>query len=120
MTLEYIVTWMMVFLRTLGVILQLPILAGRPLPAMLRVGLCVCLATLMAGLVTPGPIPTTMWGLLGATVIEVLVGLSLGFVGRMSFAAVEMAGRIITSEVGMSAAPGMGVPEPANEPLAAS
>jgi flagellar biosynthetic protein FliR len=119
MTLEYIVTWMMVFLRTLGVILQLPILAGRPLPAMLRVGLCVCLATLMAGLVTPGPIPTTMWGLLGATVIEVLVGLSLGFVGRMSFAAVEMAGRIITSEVGMSAAPGMGVPEPANEPLAA-
>jgi flagellar biosynthetic protein FliR len=119
MSLEYLVTWMMVFLRTIGVILQLPILAGRPIPVMLRVGLCVCIATLLAGLVPAAAVPSTMWGLLGATVGEVLVGLALGFVGRMSFAAVEMAGRIITTEVGMSASAGMGVPEPSHEPLAA-
>ena len=51
MTLEYLVTWMMVFLRTLGVILQLPIVAGRPIPVMMRIGICVCIATLLAGLV---------------------------------------------------------------------
>jgi flagellar biosynthetic protein FliR len=119
MTLEYLITWMMVFLRTLGVILQLPILAGRPIPVMVRIGLCVCIATLLGGLVPAGTIPATMWLLLFASAGEVLLGLALGFVGRMSFAAVEMAGRIITTEVGLTASPGLGVPEPAHEPLAA-
>ena len=119
MTLEYLITWMMVFLRTLGVILQLPILAGRPIPVMLRIALCVCIATLLAGLVPTASIPATMWLLLFASAGEVLLGLALGFVGRMSFAAVEMAGRIITTEVGLTASPGMGVPEPSHEPLAA-
>ena len=119
MTLEYLITWMLVFLRTLGVILQLPILAGRPIPVMMRIGLCVCIATLLAGLVPAATIPATLWLLLFASAGEVLVGLALGFVGRMSFAAVEMAGRIITTEVGLTASPGIGVPEPAHEPLAA-
>ena len=99
MTLEYLVTWMMVFLRTLGVILQLPIVAGRPIPVMMRIGICVCIATLLAGLVPAATIPVTLWTLLFASAGEVLLGLALGFVGRMSFAAVEMAGRIITTEI---------------------
>ena len=119
MTLEYLVTWMMVFLRTLGVILQLPVLTGRPIPVVMRLGLCVCIATLLAGLVPEAAVPLTFWSLLTATIGEVLVGLALGFVGRMAFAAVEMAGRIITTEVGITASPGMGVPEPSHEPLAA-
>ena len=119
MSLEYLITWMMVFLRTLGVVLQLPIMAGRPIPVMMRLGLCVCIATLLGGLVPTATMPATLWALLLATAGEVLVGLALGFVGRMSFAAVEMAGRIITTEVGLTASPGMGVPEPSHEPLAA-
>lgn len=119
MTLEYLITWMMVFLRTLGVILQLPIMAGRPIPVMVRLGLCVCIATLLAGIVPAATMPVTFWALLMATMGEVLLGLALGFVGRMAFAAIEMAGRIITTEVGITASPGMGVPEPAHEPLAA-
>ena len=53
MSIVYLLTWMMVFLRTLGVILQLPIVAGRPIPVMMRLGLCVCIATLLAGIVPP-------------------------------------------------------------------
>lgn len=119
MTLEYLITWMMVFLRTLGVILQLPIMAGRPIPVMMRIGLCVCIATLLGGLVPSAAIPATIWVLLFASAGEVLLGLALGFVGRMAFAAVEMAGRIITTEIGLTASPGLGVPEPSHEPLAA-
>lgn len=119
MSLEYLVTWMMVFLRSLGVILQLPVLAGRPLPVMVRLGICVCLATLVAGIVPSAAVPGSLWQLIIATAGEVLLGLTMGFVGRLAFAAVEMAGRMMASEVGLSATPGMGVPEPANEPLAA-
>jgi flagellar biosynthetic protein FliR len=110
---------MMVFLRTMGVILQLPVVAGRPIPMLARGGICVCLATLIAGIVPSAAVPDTMWALLLATAGEVLVGLALGFVARLAFAAVEMAGRIITSEIGLSATPGMGVPEPSTEPMAA-
>ncbi len=119
MTLGYLFTWLMVFMRSLGVILQLPVLVGRPIPVTARVGICVCLATLLSGVVPVANVPTSMLNLIGATAGEVILGLVMGFVGRLAFAAVEMAGRTIATEIGLSASPGMGVPEPATEPIAA-
>jgi flagellar biosynthetic protein FliR len=119
MPLDFLLTWMFVFLRALGVILQLPVVAGRPLPVPVRVGLCLCLANLMMGIVPPASPALQLWPLLGAVAGELIVGLALGFVVRFAFAAVEMAGRIMASEIGLTATPGMGVPEPATEPLAA-
>jgi flagellar biosynthetic protein FliR len=119
MTLDYLITWMLVFLRAIGLVLQLPVVAGRPLPIPVRVGLCIMLGNLTAGLVPPATISLAPWSLMTAAASEVIVGLALGFVVRFTFAAVEMAGRIMTSEVGLTATPGMGVPEPASEPLAA-
>lgn len=119
MSLVYLVTWLMVLLRALGVILLLPTLAGRPVPVVVRVALGACLATLLAGLVPPAAVPPGLGPLALAAAGEVGLGLALGFIGRLAFAGVEMAGRIITSEIGLTASPGLGVPEPANEPLAA-
>ena len=118
MSVAYLLTWMFVFLRGLGLLLQLPVLAGRPLPVTGRLGLGVCLATLLAGVMPPATVPTTLpeLGLMAAG--EVVLGLVLGFIARLAFAAVEMAGRMMSSEIGLSATPGMGVPEPSTEPLA--
>ena len=85
----------------------------------MRIGLCVCLATLLAGVVPASPVALSAWPFVAALAGEVFVGLALGFVVRFAFAAVEMAGRIISSEIGLVALPGMGVPEPSSEPLAA-
>jgi flagellar biosynthetic protein FliR len=119
MSLDYLLTWLMVLFRSLGVILLLPTLAGRPLPVIVRVALGACLATLVAGVVPPARLPTAQWDLAYAAAGEVILGLAMGFIGRLTFAAVEMAGRVITSEIGFSASPGFGIPEPAHEPLAA-
>ena len=119
MTLDYLFAWMMVLLRSLGVILQLPVIAGRPIPVPVQVALCMCLATLLAGIVPAAPMPLSLTELAVASCWDVILGLALGFVVRFTFAAVEMAGRIMTTEIGLIALPGMGAPEPAHEPLAA-
>jgi flagellar biosynthetic protein FliR len=119
MSLDYLLTWMMVLLRSLGIILLLPTLAGRPMPIPVRVALGACLATLVAGIVPPARLPSGQWDLAFAAAGEVIMGLAMGFIGRMAFAAVEMAGRVATSEIGLTASPGLGVPEPSHEPLAA-
>ena len=66
MTVDYFITWMMVFMRTLGVILQLPIMTERPLPIMPRLGICVCIATLLAGIVPAAPVPIDLFALVAS------------------------------------------------------
>jgi flagellar biosynthesis protein FliR len=119
MSLDYLLTWMMVLLRSVGIVMLLPTLAGRPLPVTVRIGLSVCLATLVAGSVPSAQLPVGQWDLAYAAAGEVILGLAMGFIGRLTFTAVEMTGRIVTSEIGLVASPGLGVPEPSSEPLAA-
>lgn len=119
MTAGYLFTFMMVFLRGLGIVLLLPAMGGeKSIPVMVKLAIALSLAVLVAGLVPPGTIPGDLWALAFAAAGEVLVGLSMGFMVRITFAAVEMAGRMICSEIGMSATPGFGAPEVASEPLA--
>lgn len=119
MSLDYFFAWMMVMLRSMGIIFQLPLIAGRPIPISVKIAIGACLATLLAGVVPSAQVPLQLWALASAAMIEVLLGLALGFVARLAFAAVEMAGRLISTEIGLMASPSMGAPEPTSEPLAA-
>jgi flagellar biosynthetic protein FliR len=113
-----LVTGMMVFLRVLGVVMLLPGLASYSLPVMLRVGLALLLTTLLVGVVPPAQVPADLWALGLAAVGEGLLGLALGYIVRIGFAAVEFAGRLTSSEVGLSASPGFRGPDLSSEPLA--
>lgn len=116
---DLLFAWMMVFLRALGLILLFPSLAGRPLPVTLRAAIAACLATLLYGLVPHGAdLPASTGGLIWASAREVVLGLVMGWVGRLVFAAVELGARVISNEIGLSAMPGIDAPQPAQEPVA--
>ena len=61
--------------------------------------------------------PGDYWQLIFSAGGEVLLGLAFGFVAQISFFAVEFAGHIISSEVGLSMSPGMAGPSGASDPM---
>jgi flagellar biosynthetic protein FliR len=86
---------------------------------MLRAALAFMLGGLLAS-VSPRvalPPPEALVSLAGAAFHELLLGLAMGLVIRMVLSAAELAGRLISGEVGLIAAPGFDVPIPAQEPL---
>lgn len=120
MSAGYFFAFLMVFLRAVGIVLLLPSLGNdRSIPPMVRVAIALCLAILVSGMVPEGRLPVDLWQLTLAAAGEVVLGLAMGFMVRMTFAAVEMAGRMISSEIGLAATPGFGAPEASSEPLAA-
>lgn len=119
MSLDALLTWLLVFMRALGVVIQLPMLANRPVPPTVRAALAVGIATLLAPLIPTAHLEGDSWVLAWAAATELLLGLAMGFVVKLTFAAVDLTGRMISSEIGLVATPGMGVPEFSTEPLAA-
>ena len=116
---DEILVVMMGSLRAIGIVLALPTAGGRPLPPMLRAALAFMLGGLLAA-VSPRvalPPPEALVSLAGAAFHELLLGLAMGLVIRMVLSAAELAGRLISGEVGLIAAPGFDVPIPAQEPL---
>jgi len=112
--------WLMISFRALGVVLLFPTLGGQQLPAIMRVALSLFLASLLFGVVPHAQaLPDTLLKLVIGAGGEIILGLAMGFVGRLAFATVETAGRIITQEIGMGGFPGLDTPRPSEEPLAA-
>lgn len=118
MPIGLMLTWPLVFLRAVGVVMLVPQMAGRSPPIMVRLGLAMCLATLLTGIVPAAHVPAGPFELIVEVIGEVALGLGLGFVAQIVFSAVDMAGRLASSEIGLSAAPGLGTPSVATEPLA--
>ena len=118
MSVGYLITWLMVFLRGIGVVVLMPSVTSHPLPKMMQIALAICLASLLVGLVPPARMPGDVWNLAFVCCGEALLGLAMGSVARLTFAAVDMAGRMMSSEIGLVATPGMGAPDAGNEPLA--
>jgi len=119
MTLGYLYTWLMVFFRACGLVVLVPQMAGRTPPAMVRVGLATCLATLLVGVVPRAVVPLDFWSMMIAAGGEILLGLAFGFVTQLAFLGVEFAGHIMSSEVGLSVSPGIMGPDMASDPMAA-
>ncbi len=97
--------WMLVFLRVSAFLLVLPFFTMSNFPIMMRVAVGAIIALLIAPILPVFPLDKMQFiPVLGVMVQEVSVGLLLGFVSRMIFYAVDIAGSIISTEMGLNMA----------------
>jgi len=102
MDLDYY-NWLMVFMRVSAFLLVQPFFSATNFPVTMR----VALSTLMALLLAPELAPFALghlglFPLIGVMIQEVCIGLLLGFVSRMVFFAVDLAGNIVSTELGLN------------------
>jgi flagellar biosynthetic protein FliR len=95
--------WLLVFMRVGAFLLVLPFFSMANFPATMRVALSALTALLLSPLLPPfhaGNLP--LFSLFGVMIQETCIGLLLGFMARMVFYAVDLAGNVIASELGLN------------------
>jgi flagellar biosynthetic protein FliR len=105
---DELTNWMMVFLRVSAMLAIFPIFSAANFPVQLRLALGALMAVLIGPTLPPAPVGTwDFWGLLGVMMMEVGAGLMLGFAGKMVFFALDAAGAVISTEIGLAMPAGL-------------
>ncbi len=102
MTHEQMFFWMLAFFRSTGLLLLTPVFSGKSIPIPIRVALAGFLAYTAGSYVqTETVLPADVAALILAMIHEFLIGLLMGMGVRLTFYAIEMAGQIISTEMGL-------------------
>ncbi len=102
MTYEQLHLWMMAFIRSGGLLALSPVFSGKMIPVPLRVALAAFLAYVVSGNVHgPVPLPGDVVTLVLSAAHELMIGLMMGLGMRLVFYSIEMAGQIISTEIGL-------------------
>src|SRR4051794_34502267 len=93
--------WMMAFVRTGGLLAILPVFSARGMPVLVRVALAAFLSWTVASTLQVTPVmPTDLGPLVLSTAHELIIGVLMGMGARLVFYALEMAGQLISTEMG--------------------
>jgi flagellar biosynthetic protein FliR len=104
----HLTNWLMVFLRASSMLAVFPVFSARNFPVQLRLALGGLLAAMVAATLPADAVqPADFIGLAGQMAVEVGIGLMIGFSCRMVFFMLEIAGSIISTEIGLTAPPGI-------------
>ena len=95
-------TFMFVFFRVGAMILLVPILGSRQIPATMKVGLVLFLSLAIFPVVMHQsmPQPRGVYDLGIHLLMDALIGVAIGFITRLLFAAVQVAGTVIDFQMG--------------------
>lgn len=95
-------TFLLLFARTSGMLSFAPVLGNRGIPNPLKAGLALMVSLAVTPLLEPrtGAIPTSLLTLFLQLAGEAMVGMMIGFIARLFFSAVEMAGFLVDTQMG--------------------
>jgi flagellar biosynthesis protein FliR len=97
--------WIFAFLRSSALLAVFPLFSAAGFPVQIRVALGVFTSFLVAPMLPPPPQAAHLFTLLSLMVMEVCIGLLLGFVSRLIFYGVDFAGGVISSTIGLQFTP---------------
>ena len=100
--LTHLYTFLLILARIAGVIGTAPFLSNRAIPATVKAGLAAVLSLAVTPLAMQkiGTLPMSVFLLGGQVVGEAIFGMALGYMARLLFSAVEMAGYLIDTQMG--------------------
>ena len=91
------------FVRIAACLMVAPVLGSRRIPSRVRLVIAGALTVLLApSVTTPSQVELFSGGSLVITLQQMLIGVAMGFVLQMIFDAVEMAGQLVSSSMGLS------------------
>src|SRR5690242_7866235 len=97
--------WLLVFMRISAFLLVLPFFSATNFPVTMRIALGALAAMLLAPTLPAFPMNHLgTFSIMGVMGQEIAIGLLLGFLARMVFYAVDLAGNIISTEMGLQMA----------------
>lgn len=100
---DALILFMLITGRMTGFIVFNPLLGRRGIPGMVKSGLILLLSLCVYSMTPPGgEMPSTLWGLAFAFLMELLLGYVLGLVVNIFFYIPLMAGSVIDMQMGLS------------------
>ena len=104
LTPEILIVFLLLTIRIGAIVLSLPLLNSRNIPAQLKVMLILMLSVALYPLVqTQQVVIPQRLGHLGLVVVsEMLIGLTIGFVAQILFAGIQLGGEIIGQQMGLN------------------
>ncbi len=102
---EHAQAFILVLLRVSAIIATMPVFSERTVPATIKAALSIIIAVILFPLVVSKIPPVAQFHfleLLFYMLGEVLIGITIGFVSRLVFAAIQLAGNIIGFQMGFA------------------
>ncbi len=104
LTPEILIVFLLLTIRIGAIVLSLPLLNSRNIPAQLKVMLILMLSVALYPLVQTQQvvIPQRLGHLVLIVVSEMLIGLTIGLVAQILFAGIQLGGEIISQQMGLN------------------
>jgi len=104
---QHLDAFILILLRVSAIIVTIPVIAEAVVPVRVKASLSIIVAVILFPILAPKIPPTAnihMVQLVFLMIGEVLIGLTIGFVARLVFAGIRLAGDIIGFQMGFSVA----------------
>jgi flagellar biosynthetic protein FliR len=104
---EHLEAFVLVLLRVSAMIFTIPVISEQSVPAKIKAGLSILVTLIIFPLVASQIPPIKNYHLIQLVFLmigETLIGLTIGFVARLIFAAIQLAGNVIGFEMGFAVA----------------
>ena len=98
--------FLLLFARVGSILMLVPALGETTIPARMRLSFALALSLVLYPIISPQlpPLPAEMFGIIALVVHEIVIGLIIGSIARLSVSGTQLAGSVIASSSGLSVA----------------